>query len=258
MAAVIQFQSREYERTNDGRALRIIYQGTLAEMTGKAESPDSETGYRFSSARITQKSGAIWQCELRYSTGADGSDISDPDDLAYGKKSCEMKASMLSMPLESHRKYRTNWNHYLAAKPGVTAVPGWWATAQDALLSGSDAVKYAWIKTTGETPVDPKSGKRWNLLKKPQKPGMETYDMATFSVTERAKYQTAAKAGTMVKNMLNRTGKPCETFGIDVGNWKCDSCDILWNGKYWWATRTWTLSGGVDGWDPDFYSPAGG
>ena len=255
--AYVQFQSREYERLNSGRTLKVTYTGSFGEMSALADAPETENGYSFASARISQKSGAIWQCEMRYSAGSDGSLINNPEEQEYGKKSCQLKVSMLSMPLESHRDYRTNWSYYLASKPGVTAVPDWWATAADPLLTGDAAANYAWIKGVGETPVDAKSGKRWNLLKKPQKPGMETYDMYTYSITETARYQTAVKAGTMVKNMLNRIGKPVETFGINVGNWKCDSCDISWNGKCWVATRTWTLSGGVSGWDPDFYKPVG-
>ena len=253
----VQFQSREYERANGGRTLKVTYAGTLEEMTALADAPETENGYSFDTARVSQKSGAIWQCEMRYTAGKDGSLISNPEEQEYGKKSCQMHGSMLSMPLESHRNYRTNWNHFLASKPGVTAVPNWWVTASDPLLTGNDAVKYAWIKGVSETPVDAKSGKRWNLLKKPQKPGMENYDMSTYSITETARYQTAAKAGEMIRNVLNRTGRPCETFGIDVGNWKCDACEISWNGKCWVATRTWTLSGGVSGWDPDFYKPVG-
>lgn len=250
-----QYQGREYERANDTRTLKVMYAGTREEMDELGENPPDEGGYNFVSARISQKSPSLWQCEIQYTAAADGITITSPEENEYGKKSCQVHGSMLSIPLESHKDYRTNWNYYLASKPGVTTVPTWWKTATDPLLTGEDAANYAWIKSTGEVPTDPKTGKRWNLLKDPQKPGMDHYDFATYSITETARYHTPAQAGEMIRGCLNRIGKPCETFGLDSGDWKCDACDISWNGRNWIATRTWTLSGGEDGWDKEIYQP---
>ena len=251
-----QYQGREFERANDTRTLKVMYAGTREEMDELGENPPAETGYNFSSARISQKSPSVWQCELRYAGGSDGSAISNPDEQKYGEKSCQVNVSILCMPLESRKNYRANWNHYLASKPDVTAVPAWWGTAADPLLTGEDAENYAWIKSTGEIPVDSKTGKRWNLLCKPQKPGVDGYDLATYSIRETARYQTPARAGKMIRNMMNKIGAPVETFGITGGNWKCDACEVSWNGRCWVATRTWTLSGG-ESWDMDLYEKVG-
>ena len=93
-------------------------------------------------------------------------------------------------------------------------------------------------------------------MKEPKKPGRNTYDLATYSVTETAKFTSPEAAGRMVANKLNRIGKPDEDFGITGGDWKCDDATVSYHDRAWFATLTWTRSGDADGWDKEIYKQA--
>ena len=250
----VKFQSRVTERTSDGITTTIVWNGSKEEMAATAAGTPvgacTDDG-QLKSVRVYQESPRIWHCEQRFTLAADG-ELTEKPDNAYGKKSAQLKGSMLSMPLETHKKYQARWNYYLAGAPGVKAAPSWWETAKDTVLNHADSQKYAWIKTPGELP-NGKEG-RWHILKDPVKPGYETYDVATYSVTETARFRSASAAGKMVANNLNRIGKPDNDFGIKRGDWKCDDAGVSWNGNDWLATLTWTLSGNEEGWDKELYS----
>ncbi len=253
MAVIIKFASRVVEKTATGITTTIVWTGTKEEMVAKStdQAVGSATGDgMLKSARVYQESPLIWCCERKYIADENGE--AKEMDTVYGKKSAQLKGSMLSLPLECHKNYLTRWNHYLVAAPGTDAVPSWWETATDAVLSNADSQKYAWIKSLGETPVD-KNG-RWHCLKDPKKPGTDSYDMAVYSVTETARFRTARAAGKMVANTLNRIDEPNEAFGISGGDWKCDDASVSYDGEDWFATLTWTLSGNSKGWDKELYS----
>ena len=251
----IKFSSRQIEKTSGGITTVIAWIGTFDEMTTEANKEAAgvinATYGELQSVRIFQESPKIWCCEKKYSTDTNGNSTSDKPHTVYGKKSATLKGSMLSMPIESHPKYKTCWNHFLAVAPGASSSPSWWKSATDTLLSSSDAQKYAWIKSPGETPVDAKG--RWSIVK-PLKAGVETYDVAVYSVTETAKHSSSSAAGNAVAGKLNKIGSPETSFGISGGNWKCDDASVFYDGKDWFSTVTWTLSGNSSGWDNDLYS----
>lgn len=252
----IKYQSRQNERSESGRSDSITYYGTYEEMTKLLEaqriSPET-SGRKVISAVVSQSEGSLWQCEIKYQNTLGNSNVSAPDD-SYGKKSAQLTCGMLSMPLESHADYRVCWNYYLAAVTGVTAIPEWWETAKSAILADSQIDRYKWVKSIGELPVGKdNNGNEWRILKEPLKPGVESYDVATYQVTESAKFPSPARAGKMIAGRLNKITKPDQTFGIVGGNWKCDSASVSWNGKYWIATLSYTKSGDEKGWDTDLY-----
>ena len=250
---IIKHQSRVKTQSGEGLSTSVVYQGTYAEMQElQAAHPINETEEegRLKSSRVYQESPQLWCCELQYELDNQG-ECSRAPETAYGKKSAQLKGSMLSMPLENHKDYRTCWNHYMAAAPGVSAIPAWWESAAKTELDDADAQKYRWVKSPGECPNDKKG--MWRTVKDPAMPGVESYDMATYSITESARFGSARAAGRMVANQLNRIGAPNETFGIEGGNWKCDDASVTWNGKYWLATMTWTRSGDDQGWNRNLY-----
>ena len=239
--------------TEDGIVTTVCWTGGQEEIESfcqEAKPGDMSDNGNLTSCRVYQESPKIWVCERKYLQDTSGESLERPHTV-YGKKSAQLHGSMLSMPLESHKNYRTNWNHYLAAAKGIDSVPDWWETAKDSVLTHADSQKYAWIKSLGEVPVD-KNG-RWHTIKDPQKPGLNSYDVAVYSITETAKFRTARKAGGMISNVLNKIGTPAETFGHRPGNWKCDNATVSYSGRAWFATLTWTLSGDENGWDPDLY-----
>ena len=90
----------------------------------------------------------------------------------------------------------------------------------------------------------------------PQKPGVQSWDIAAYTVTETAKFRTARAAGKMVAGVLNKIGAPEETFGLTGGNWKCDDAGVSYSSGDWLATLTWTKSGDEKGWDAEMYGRA--
>ena len=256
MSLSVKFTSRQVEMTEDGIVTTVSWTGGQEEIdkfSQEVKPGNHEDSGVLTSCRVYQESPNIWVCERKYLKDSSGESLERPHTV-YGKKSAQLHGSMLSMPLESHKNYLTNWNHYLAAAPGVDDVPAWWETATDSVLSHADSQKYAWIKSPGETPVD-KNG-RWHIIKDPQKPGVDSYDVSTYSITETAKFRSARAAGNMVGNSLNNIGKPNEDFNMTLQgyNWKCDNAEVLYSGRAWFATMTWTRSGNEEGWDTDLYS----
>lgn len=253
MAITLKYQSRQRERNDGGTTTTLTWTGTRDEIEAFAaeETPGTAGEYgTLDSVRLYQEGGAIWACDRRYSVDQNGNFTNRPTQV-YGKKSATLHGSMLSMPLESHKKYLTQWNYYLFGAPGVTAVPEWWATAKDAILTESQSQNYAWVRSLGETPVT--GNKRWHVIKEPKYPGVSSYDVAVYTVTETARFSSAKAAGTMVQKCLNAIGAPQETFGNTGGDWKCDDATISYNGGDWYATMTWTRSGDNSGWNKEIY-----
>ena len=253
MAITLKYQSRQREQDMTSIGTTLVWNGPREEIEAFAaeEYPGDPTDYgTLESVRIYQDGGAIWACERRYSQDQNGNYREKPN-VVYGRKSATLHGSMLSMPLESHKKYLMNWNYYLAAAPGVSTVPSWWATAKDPVLTQAQSQQYAWIRALSDTPVS--GNTRWTILKKPQYPGLNSYDVATYTVTETARFRSARAAGHMVEKCLNKIGFPNKTFGNSGGNWKCDDATISYNGGDWFATLTWTRSGDDTGWNRDIY-----
>ncbi len=253
--ASVKYQSRIKERNSEGTTNSIVYYGAreeMLELQGMHPINEYAEEGRLKSNRVYQGEGAkIWYCELRYETDNDGEYANAPD-TTFGKKSAQLRGSTLSMPLEAHRDYRTNWNYFLAAAPDVNASPSWWLDATDTIISADDSQKYRWVKSPSECPNDKKG--LWRVILEPTMPGVESYDLATYTITETARFHSAAAAGKMVANTLNKIGVPSNTFGIKGGNWKCDDAGVSWSGKYWLATLSWTRSGDEQGWNSKLYS----
>lgn len=124
---------------------------------------------------------------------------------------------MLSMPIEGHPNYKTNWNYYLIGLgENAQTVPAWWSTATDTFIdpTSEDFKKYRWIKSLSEIPTekDAETNSYWQVVKstgenvtvcKPQKPGVETYDKATYTITEISRYSSKSKAGWAASTALN-------------------------------------------------------
>ena len=254
MAITFKFNSRQTERTENEIITTVCWTGNREEIVefSQADRPGTSTDDgTLKSSRVYQESPNIWVCEKKYATDLDG-ESQDKPNTEYGKKSAQLHGSTLCLPLEKLPQYRKKWNHFLVAAPGVNTVPAWWDTADyNSVMSSQDSQKYRWVKSLPDAPVD-KNG-YWHDLKAPIKPGQDSYEISTYSITETAKFRSARSAGRMVAGKLNQIGKPDEDFGLTPSgyNWKCDNATVSWNGKYWLATLTWTRSGNNKGWDPD-------
>lgn len=254
---VIKHASRIREISKNAQRRSITYTGTQEEMLAVQSvngigTTNADLGV-ITSSRVWQDGGSIWCCELGAEVSCDGSTTATGPDTSYGQKSAQLHGGTISMPLESHPDYRACWNYFLAAAPGVKSVPGWAANAKDCLLSDDDSQKYAWVKSPSEVPST--GNRRWHIVQEPEMPGVESYDLATYTMTVSARFSSFEKACSMVANTLNRvSASPGVSPGISGGNWKCDDATVAWREKYWLATLTWTRSGDSRGWNKKLYS----
>ena len=254
MAVTLEYQGQSYEQTTGGKTITLRWTGDKDEITAFAAEEEVGTYNTEHGVLVKehhwQQGGNIWACERVYSQDRNGNG-KEPPNILFGKKSATSRGSVLSLPLAACPKYKTCWDHYLFAAPGVTEIPAWWSTARDAILTSEQSQQYAWEKSLGDCPVD--SNGRWHVIKEPVKKGYTSWDVATYSVTETAKFANAKLAGKMQQASLNKIGFPSETFGNSGGNWKCDDAQVQWQGDAWYATLTWTKSGDNSGWDTDLY-----
>lgn len=246
----IRFQSRRRERTENGIRTSLTYSGSYEDILALQNElyPDSfKTGMgRLVSSVMVQETPEIWHLEVLYSTDTTGN-ISYGPKKTSGSKSYSLSGSLITMPLESAKKYRACWNHYLFAAPGAED-PGFFESAKDTILSGANASKYAWGENVSDCPHG------WSVVGVPEKPGVTGVDKATYSITEHIYCSSESSAGGKVAKKLNKTGTPAKTFGIGgTGDWKCDDAQVSWDGECWVAQLTWTLAGDSSGWDPDLY-----
>ena len=247
------FHSITASSDGDGSTTVCAYHGTRSEMEALAAAhhinESDEYGW-LKGIRVYPREGAVWECELKYDAPNDWGSVSVPP-RDWGKRSCRLRGTTLSRPLESHPAYRTRWNHCLCASPGTSGLPDWYENATDTRIPAADANKYCWCRSSADAPRDDDG--RWTVLAAPAKPGVESYDTAAYTVIETARFRTAARAGQMVSDTLNRFGTPENTFGISGGRWKCDDAEVSWNGKCWVARLTWTRGSGGSNWDTDLY-----
>ena len=259
----IKHKTRSFSEQEDGFYSSITYQGSYEEMSELQERyppkcayyPENDNyniGGNVKSARIYQDEGPLWCCEFQFVANQHHDSVTPPN-TSFGKKSATLECGMLSMPLETHPEYRVCWNHYLAAL-GAAAVPSWWADATSQIITGNDVKVYRWVSSPAELPYADVEGKKWQVVKKPSKEGVTSYDVATYVIRETVRCKTATAAGKICANKINRITKPENDFGIKGGNWKCDGVNVRWGGKYWLASLTYTRSGNSKGWDAELYS----
>ena len=267
------YKGHSLERNRNGRTELRTYVGSYQEVMEYAESlslSEEQGGNHISTIRVSQEEGNIWKCEVTYSDESDnGSFSSSPNNKPYGEKTCTLSCGMISCPLETHPLYRMHWNHYLIGCDIVSITsdgkattlneingkPEFWENATyESTLTTEQSYRYRWIKDLSELPQNVANQKLWRVLYSPTKPGVTSYDMATYQITESAKHSSAKSAGNYVCNRLNRIAEPMERFNIKEGNWKVDSASISFSGKYWLSQLTYTRSTDKKGWDKELYS----
>lgn len=207
------------------------------------------------SKRMYQEAGPFWNCDISWVPTASGEVRNDKKPLEeYGKKSCQLEGGLLSVPLENHPDYRTNWNHFLASDDPEATLPSWW---EDETSENCDDDSFRWVKSRSELPFGIDSqGKKWRILADPQMKGVTNYDVGTYVIRESVKCTSAKAAGNFVRGKLNKIVRPSEDFGITAaegGDWKCDSAHVSWESKDWVAHLTYTKSGDDQGWNKRLY-----
>ena len=252
----VKHQSYKMEKTESGAKWTVSFWGTKSELlaiVGQLQAgqtrtfPDGVTA-ELDSLAIEQEAADAWKLTASYSSPAAGS-VQKPESQ-LGVKPCTLPAGRLSMPIECCETYLPNWNRFLLASESGGSIPAWWESATDTIIPyAADQLKYKWSKG-GEPP------RGWFVLKAPQKPGVQTFDVATYQITETLRAASLADGYAQVANKLNKIGAPTYAGGISGGNWKCDSASVAWSGTAWLVRLTWTRSGDENGWDEDIYDSA--
>lgn len=262
MAVRIQYQSNEETRGQDRQTTSITYYGPEQELKAFAASlkiGSTLTGISgaISSIRVAQDEGDIWICEIGAEINYD--DDGNPSDptTATGPNSQRLSGSRLSLALEDHPKYHASWNHRLAAKISAVAdssPPDWYLGATDTIVPEDDAGKYRWLGLREETPDG------WYVICDidPRFKGVTGFDWSTYTITETGKHGSKNKAGWVTAEALNSIVAEPELgdFGLTAklgGDWKVDDVDVYYDGKYWIANRTYTMSGDANGWNKVLY-----
>lgn len=199
----------------------------------------------------TQMDPYNWQVEVEYSETFDFQ-FSDDAEQVIGKKSASLSVRAIQMPLESRQGYKAIWNHYLFSNNQMA--PIWTLDRTDVLLTPQQRQHYMWAKSLSELPTEKDAnGNYWGVAAYPSKPGVQYYDMACFVVTITAKYNSASAAGTALAKNINKIVSPSEDFSLG-GEWKYDAAEVIYNGKNWVATQTYTRA--IDQWDKQLYDVA--
>lgn len=259
MPITLKYQGYNRSKSSDGSTTTQVYIGLEKQIKDYAESfvlnSTSSLG-TLQSITLNQDEGPFWTCELQWSTEKDsnGNDIGDGT-LSESKMST-LSIRMMSMPLESHPKYRTNWNYILIGLQGVS-VPSWWSTETDGDVS--DPRFYKWVRDISEIPTQPDSttGRRWKQLRKKTKGGVECFQVPIYQLTEISRHNSKNSAGWAVAKVIGKIAKPSNgDFGVvkkNGGNWLCEGGSVSYNGKKWQASCTYAHAPG-NGWDDDIYS----
>jgi len=157
----------------NGRTTTEIYKGgqSACEAFAAEHRVGQTSGYgSLSSIRLQQDEGPVWSCELEWSIEYDANGNEIPKGSSYGPKQSSLTVRMLSLPVESRKNYRTNWNYHLIAL-GTNSIPSWWATAKTTAITNENDIKtYRWVKEASEIPLEKTNGKTWRMIKQKTKP----------------------------------------------------------------------------------------
>lgn len=205
----------------------------------------------------------MYQIECEYTESKDWGSYSNVPSTVVGVKSATLSVRNIQLPLEHLSNYLFCWNNYLiqlAASADEVSTPSWWGTlgkdANDHLqpIPQADEDKYRWVKSLSEIPTGrDENGNKWYIVEYPEKPGVDCYDWAVFTVQESARYRTASAAGNAIDKNINTITSPSNTFGLAWGNWKLDEANVSYDGKSWIGTCVYTHSGDSEGWSTDIY-----
>lgn len=229
------------ETNQNGTQVTTVYYSTNPdELSGMAA---GMTDNRF--IRVSQRcENGIYELETVEQVNTDGEAAEKPN-KNYGAKTATLYGTVLSMPLEQHPKYKTNWNHYLFCKDSQTK-PSFWYTAKDSSLSSSDKDKYKWGTHSSDCPDG------WYIID-PTKHANH-YEIPTYVLQETARYRSFQAAAVAIGDKVGRIVSPTAKITVKSGrDWRCDEGRIQYDGKHWIGTLSYTLSG-EGGWDKDLYS----
>lgn len=258
------FDSERRQDTESGISYQVTFYST------NFEELQSFIQDNYAHNTTTSKYGLIKRVHFRCEEGIHFCDIEgshDKDDRGYpivihtedGPDKHEITSVCISMALERLLGYRTCWDHYLWVSVSedtetvsyMTPSSAEEMTTPVAFYAGGEL--YMWSDGVYAPSMDPGDGKKWYPVNGcPKKPGVTHVEYYTYQITEEGNHSRLASAYWVMKEALNKPGKPkLGTMGVEGGSWKCDHASIQPNGKRWRTRLVWTWAPG--GWDSDLY-----
>ena len=115
MSVKLEYLSKQLNRSENTRSVIETYYGNEAEIDIFVNSLSiggfySDKGY-LSGIRKLQKGGDIWSAEIEYTIEYD--DAGQSENSGTGAQQTTLDGAILSLPIEGHKNYKTNWNYYL-------------------------------------------------------------------------------------------------------------------------------------------------
>ena len=252
----LKHKSTVRDADSGGTSYRETYYGTREEVeersAGLSIGDRSQSGeYELVSWRTRQIGGPVYEIELLWENPNAGSNLRFLIGR-HGPKEHTLDITVMSVPLERHSLYRTNWNYCLAAK-GTDEVPAWWATATDPILTEVQRANYRWVKT----PQSVSSlGESWHLLKMPVM-NSETWLMPSYTITEFSRHCTLRDASWAAAACAGKISAPrLGDFNVGVTNWLNLGGQIHPDGRRYIAKVIYKASPDPAGWDDTLYETA--
>ena len=239
-----------------GTSYREIYYGTREEVEKRSSAlsvgdRDKTGEFELVSWRTRQIGGPVYEIELVWENLNAGSNLRFLIGR-HGPREHSLDVTVMSVPLERHPDYRTNWNYCLAAK-GTDTIPAWWATATDPVLAASQRSSYRWVKTPNAVSA---LGEAWHLLKMPTL-NSESWLMPSYTITEFSRHCTLRDASWAA---AARAGKICDPelgdFNVEVENWLNLGGQIYPDGRRYVAKVIYKASPDPEGWNETLYEQA--
>ena len=239
-----------------GTSYHETYYGTREEVEERSAGltvggRDNSGEFELVSWRTRQIGGPVYEIELVWEK------MNTAGNLRFligrhGPKEHSLDVTVMSVPLERHPDYRTNWNYCLAAKE-TDETPAWWSTATDPVLNEQQRANYRWVKTPNAVSA---LGQTWHLLKMPTM-NSETWLMPSYTITEYSRHCGLRDASWAA---AARAGKICEPalgdFGVSVVNWLNLGGQIYPDGRRYVAKVIYKASPDPAGWSTTLYESA--
>ena len=259
------FESEKRQDSESGVSSQVtVYSADFSELQSYIQENYAHNTTTSEYGRISR---VYFRCEngIHY-CDIEGSNDKDPNGNIYvnytgnGPDNHEITSVCIPMPLERLNGYRTCWDHWLwisvddsSTMTSPFAPPSGYQNYVDDKAFVSGGYLYAWTEGLYPPSQDPGDKMKWfPCAGCPKKPGVTHVDYYTYQITEEGDHSTLDSAYWVMKEALNKPGKPfLGTMGVNGGSWKCDHASIHPNGKRWKARLVWTWSPG--GWDSDLY-----
>lgn len=223
----------------------IITKEQLREMPAYGsffKSPDHPYFTSFSWLTLTEREitamsgGKTYEVTLVYTDNNTGNELPTTPEAVI-QTEYELDTSDYDAPLTQRPKYRTSWDHALAARDDVSAVPAWWQDATDTSILSEYARDYAWIKNGDQAP----SG--FYILQPPVKKAVAY--LAGDSVVTKIERSTSFKR-LAAKAELDYTMQTPGMIFNRKGEWLQKGSSLKKEGKYWVLTTRYQNTGIVD------------